>query len=247
MMRPVFAWALVAGFVSLVCAQANVAGADDGTLVKIVQLKHRQAADLVPALQGLAGPGGSVVALDSRLVVRATPKGHARIEEALRALDLPLRSLVITVSQARTRVATSGEASDADVQRVAALEGYPALIHIGRSDPVATMGLLPTPHGRGIIVPGTSYAATGTGFFVLARLDAHRVTLELWVDSVEPAGGGALASRSLRTTVGGSLGEWMEVGAAVREAQVRARALLGGGKQESLEERGVRVRVDEAP
>ena len=277
MKRRVSGWARVASLTSLgLFLLGGAARADDGTLVKIVQLKHRQAGEFVPALQALAGPGGSVVALDSRLVVRATPEGHARIEEALRALDVPLRSLVITVSQVRTRVAaqdtstvsargvatgthtsrtvvtgafgaSSGEETDADVQRVAALEGYPALIQIGRSEPLSTLGLLPTPQGRGIIVPGTSYAETGTGFFVLARLDAHRVTLELWVDSVQSAGDRALASGSLRTTVGGSLGQWMEVGSAVREAQVRARARTGDGPQASLEERSVRVRVDEAP
>ena len=273
--RRVLRWVLVAGLASVGCG-GGAATADDGTLVKIVQLKHRQAADFVPALQALAGPGGSVVALDSRLVVRATPEGHARIEEALRSLDVPLRSLVITVSQVRTRVAaqdtssvsargaapgthtsrtvvtgafgaSSGEESDADVLRVAALEGYPALIQIGRSEPVSTLGLLPTSQGRGIIVPGTSYADTGIGFYVLARLDAHRVTLELWVDSALDPRADALASRSLHATVGGSLGQWMEVGSAVREAQVRARATFGAERQESLEERSVRVRVDEAP
>lgn len=278
MSRRIFARALLVGLACLACGGPRWARADETTLLKVVQLKHRQAADLVPALQAVVGSGGSVVALDSRLVVRATPQGQARVEEALRALDLPLRSLVITVSQSRTQVATqdgsgvtvshgasadashtsrtvvsgafggaSSDESTADIQRVTALEGYPALIHIGRSEPVATLGLLPTPHGRGIIVPGTTYADAGTGFYVLARLDAHRVTLELWVDSAPSPTGAAVASGSLRTTVGGSLGEWMEVGNAVREAQIRARALLGGGQQESLEERAVRVRVDEAP
>jgi len=252
-----------------------MAVADDGTLLKVIPLKHRQAADLVAALQALAGPGGTVAALDSRLVVRATPQGHARIEEALRALDTPLRSLIITVSQARSRAArqetnavsasggtvtthtsrtvvtgafgaSSGEESDADVQRVTVLESYPALIRVGRSEPVATIGLLPTSRGPLVIVPGTTYAETGTGFYVLARLDAHRVTLELWAESTESKGGGVVAGQSLRTTVGGSLGEWMEVGTAVREAEVRARALLGGAQQGSTEERNVRVRVDEA-
>jgi hypothetical protein len=275
MMRRVFAWGLVAGLAWGACAWPKTAGGDDGTLVKVIQLKNRQAADLVRALQALVGPGGTVLAVDSRLVVRATPEGHARIEEALRVLDIPLRSLVITVSQARSRatrqdtsaVAASGTATEqdsrtvvrgafgassddetnADVQRVAALEGYPALIHIGRSEPVATIGLLPTPKGLGVIVPGTAYVDAGTGFYVLARLDAHRVTLELWVERTEGAGGGAVAGQSLRTTMGGSLGQWMEVGSALREAEVRARALLGGGAQSSVEERSVRVRVDEVP
>jgi hypothetical protein len=142
--------------------------------------------------------------------------------------------------------ASSTSEEDIDVQRVAALEGYPALIHIGRSEPVATIGLLPTPRGPGVMVPGTSYVDAGTGFYVLARLDAHRVTLELWVESTESPGGGAVAGQSLRTTMGGSLGHWMEVGSALREAEVRARALLGGGQQEGVAERSVRVRVDEA-
>lgn len=275
MMRRVFGWALVAALALGIFGRLRTAAADDGTLLKVIPLKHRQAADLVAVLQALAGPGGTVAAIDSRLVVRATPQGHARIEEALRALDTPLRSLIITVSQARSRTArqetnavsasggtvtshttrtvvtgafgaSGGEESDADVQRVTVLEGYPALIRVGRSEPVSTIGLLPTPRGPGVIVPGTAYAETGTGFYVLARLDAHRVTLELWAESTESTGGGAVAGQSLRTTVGGSLGEWMEVGTAVREAEVRARALLGGAQRGSVEERNVRVRVDEA-
>ena len=63
--RRAVGWALLAGLASIVCGR-GAATADDGTLVKIVQLKHRQAADLAPVLQALAGAGGSVVALDSR-------------------------------------------------------------------------------------------------------------------------------------------------------------------------------------
>src|SRR5262245_24427149 len=185
MTRRVAIPALVAGLMLPAPRGVEAARADDGMLLKVVPLKYRPAADLAPVLQSLAGPGGSVVALDSRLVIRATPEGQARIAEAVQTLDVPLRSLFITVSQARTRAAVQGSAGvdvavssdgarathvattgafsassgnqdQADVQRVSALEGYPALIRIGRSEPQATLGLLPSPHGPGVIMAGTT-------------------------------------------------------------------------------------------
>jgi hypothetical protein len=268
---------------------ARSAWADD-TQVKVIALKHRPAADLLEVVRPLAGPGGSVEALDTRLVVRAGPQAMAQIEAAVRSLDTPPRSLVVTVSQglsreseqqaggvsgaasaggttvvvsppgpggttsvetrtSRTQVrgafgtGSGSETGDA-VQQIRTLEGYAALIRVGRSEPVTAVGVVPTPSGP-VVSSGTAFAESGTGFYVLPRVTGDSVLLELWAENTEGAPGGLVEGQRLRTTVTGRLGQWIEVGSALREAHHRAQSVGGRARSSTFEERGVRVRVDE--
>ena len=277
--------------VGIVLVLAVVVARADDTVLKIIPLKHRPAADLAPVIRPLVGEGGSVQALDTRLLVRATPQVLARVEEIVRSLDTPLRSLVITVSQGLAREAESqaagvggaasaggttvvvtpsgpggtatvetrtnrtvvrgafgaqstSESGDA-LQQIRTLEGYPALIRVGRSEPVSTIGVVPTPTGPAVAA-GTTFAESGAGFYVLPRLAGDAVTLELWAENTQGAGVGVVEGQRLRTTVSGRLGEWIEVGSALREAESRARGLAGAERTTTMEERSVRVRVDEA-
>ena len=72
-------------------------------VTEVIPLRHRPAAELVPVLQSMIGRDGVVASLDTRLVVRATPEAMARIKALLPELDLPLRSVWITVRQAGRR------------------------------------------------------------------------------------------------------------------------------------------------
>jgi len=266
----------------------GVTRADD-TVVKVITLKHRLAADLVAVLTPVAGPEGSLSAHDNRLVVRATPQNLARIESALLALDTPLRSLMITVGQGLARSSTreaagvggaaagggttvvvsppgpggtttvetrtgrtvvqgafgaqSGTSSDEVTQQVRTVEGYAALIRVGRSEPVPVAGVVPSPAGPAVSA-GTVFAESGTGFHVLPRLGGNFVTLDLWAENTQGAGP-VVEGQDLRTTVSGRLGEWIEVGGALRQAEARAREVLGASSFFLSEERSVRVRVDE--
>jgi hypothetical protein len=80
------------------------------TVLKVIPLKNGPAADLLAALAPLVGPDGSVTALDTRLVVKATPQALARIDTLVQSLDTPFRSLVISVRQG---VATTASGRDA--------------------------------------------------------------------------------------------------------------------------------------
>jgi type II secretory pathway component GspD/PulD (secretin) len=262
----------------------------DDTVLKVIPLKNRPAADLVPVLAPIAGPEGSVTALDTRLVVRATPQALARIEALLATLDTPLRSLVISVSQG---VATTSAGQSADVgggvstgsttvvvpppptggtttvetrtnrtvvrgslgasrstssddvtQQIRTLEGHPALIRVGRSEPFTSVGVVGTPSGP-VVSGGTAYAESGTGFHVVPRLSGSGVTLELWAENTRGEGP-IVVGQDLRTTVSGPLGQWIDVSGAMRQAEVRAREVLGASFRTVSEERSVRVRVDEA-
>jgi type II secretory pathway component GspD/PulD (secretin) len=273
----------------LVLAAGALARADD-TVLKVIPLKNRPAADLVPVLAPIAGPEGSVTSLDTRLVVRATPQALARIEALVVILDTPLRSLVISVSQGvaatsggqsagvgggvstggttvvvsppqtggtttvetrtnRTVVrgtlgASSAASSDDVTQQIRTLEGHPALIRVGRSEPFTSVGVVGTPSGP-VVSGGTVYAESGTGFHVVPRLTGSGVTLELWAENTRGEGP-IVVGQDLRTTLSGPLGQWIEVGGAMRQAELRAREVLGASFRTVSEERRVRVRVDEA-
>lgn len=83
----------------LIAALALALPAAAQDTAEVIPLRHRPAADLVPVLQSMLGSDGVVASLDSRLVVRATPEAMARVKALVRDLDVPLRSLWITVRQ----------------------------------------------------------------------------------------------------------------------------------------------------
>ena len=64
---------------------------------KMITLQHRFPQDVLPAVQQLAGPEGSVSAIDQHLVVRAAPEKMAAIEALVEKLDTARRNLRITV------------------------------------------------------------------------------------------------------------------------------------------------------
>ena len=266
----------------LLVSGAGVRGEE--TVLKVIPLKNRPAADLLAALAPLVGPDGSVTALDTRLEVKATPEALARIDTLVQSLDTPFRSLVISVSQgiattasrrgagaggavstggtvvvspprtggtttvetrtSRTVVTGSlgaGSATSTDdvTQQIRTLEGHAALIRVGRAEPFTSVGVVGTPSGP-VVSGGTTYAESGTGFHVLPRVAADQVTLELWAENTKGEGP-IVVGQDLRTTVSGPLAQWIEVGSALREAEVRAREILGASFGAITAQRSVRV------
>ncbi|MCB5186952.1 nodulation protein NolW [Methylobacillus caricis] len=65
---------------------------------KMITLQHRFPQDIMPAVEPLVGPGGTVSAIDNHLVVRATPERMQAVEELVARLDTARRNLRITIS-----------------------------------------------------------------------------------------------------------------------------------------------------
>ncbi len=65
--------------------------------LRVIPLRHRLAAELIPTLEPLLGPGETVTGMDSRLIVRATPATLAQLERVISELDVARRNLRITV------------------------------------------------------------------------------------------------------------------------------------------------------
>ena len=80
----------------LTVGSVAVAGAQE---LQVIELRHRLAEQVLPALQPLVEPGGVLSGMDSMLFVRTSPANFEQIRHAVAALDRQLRQLRITVGQ----------------------------------------------------------------------------------------------------------------------------------------------------
>lgn len=88
-----FAGALMS---SLALGWLVVAGAQE---LQVIELRHRLAEQVIPALEPLLEPGGVITGMDGKLFVRTSAANLAQIQQAVAALDRQPRQLRITVSQ----------------------------------------------------------------------------------------------------------------------------------------------------
>jgi type II secretory pathway component GspD/PulD (secretin) len=83
--------------------------------VRVIPLKHRLADEITPTLRPLLAPGESINSIDSRLIVRASPRSLALIQRTLEQIDTPRHNLRISVRQGgrweseQQRLGVSGE------------------------------------------------------------------------------------------------------------------------------------------
>jgi hypothetical protein len=120
------------------------------------------------------------------------------------------------------------------------VEGLPALIRAGRSAPVPTALLVPTPQGPAVL-QGTSLQEAETGLYVRPRFAGDFVTLEVAASKEAFNSRGGIDGQRLVTTVSGRLGEWITIGGLARGADAAGQ----GERRQSAEERVVRVLVEE--
>jgi len=205
--------------------------------LEIMPLRHRTAEQVLPVLQPLVEPGGTLSGSRGQLFLRASPANVAEIKRALDAIDRPARRLQISVrfddAEDRERRALAGSATVGSAgaratvtaeesrrtagervdQRVQVLEGSRAFIFAGQSRPLR--------------VPGsTEIQDIESGFEVTPRVSGDRVVLEVAAQR-EQAGAhpGQVQGSRVATTVTTRLGEWVEVG--------------GTGSQEARDDRGI--------
>ena len=87
------------GFSVLLLSAAVLAAAAAQTTVEVIQLRYRQADQLIPVLQPLLGRDASISNFQNQLVIRATPAELAQVKSVLASLDTPPKRLLITVRQ----------------------------------------------------------------------------------------------------------------------------------------------------
>lgn len=215
--------------------------------LEIIPLRHRTVEQVLPALQPLLEPGGTLTGQRGQLIVRTGPRNLAEIRQVLAAIDRPSRRLQISVrfddaAQAsdqgiETDARASNRGARVDVrardqrssatervdQRIQVLEGGRALIMTGQSTPV----------------PGGVWE-TGSGFEAVPRLSGDTVHVD-----IAPQKESLDRQQRMATTVSGRLGEWFEVGGAVSSAARQDRGLASGSRARSYESRRVWLKVEE--
>ena len=123
----------------LACVFALTLANAAGDSLKVIELKHRPAAELASVVRSLLGPNDALSTTDYRLIVRASPVTLAEVERVVRQLDVARRQLTITV-----RHVQSGE-------RERTTHGISGEVPIGRSGSVR---LPPQTHGNETVIIG---------------------------------------------------------------------------------------------
>jgi len=91
---------------------------------RMITLQYRMARDVLPVIEPLVGPGGSVRAIDNHLLITASPEQLAQIEAVIERMDVMRRNVRITVSHAsdlqwqQRGAAVRGRVSAGDVEVV---------------------------------------------------------------------------------------------------------------------------------
>src|SRR3954469_7602515 len=76
--------------------------------LEIIALRHRTAEQVLPSLQPLLEPGGTLSGQGTQLFVRTSPANLDDLRLALTALDRPARRLLISAGYGGARAAAAG-------------------------------------------------------------------------------------------------------------------------------------------
>jgi hypothetical protein len=207
--------------------------------LEIIALRHRTVEQVLPVLQPLLEPGGTLSGSRGQLFVRASPANVAEIRRALDAIDRPSKRLLILVrfddarERSRQAIGASGTISNLGThidiaaadsrrnltervdQQVQVLEGGRATIFTGRSN---------------------DYRDSASGFEVVPRLAGSNVTLEIYHQRPRQAGSTEVTTR---------LGEWTEVGGTSTSAARNDSGIASASRSTESGARRVWVKVEE--
>lgn len=73
-------------------------------VMEIIALRYRMVEQVLPSLQPFVEPGGALSGMNNQLIVRGSRNNIEQIKQALSAIDVPSRRLMIRVSQNRDAV-----------------------------------------------------------------------------------------------------------------------------------------------
>jgi type II secretory pathway component GspD/PulD (secretin) len=99
----------VAAGLLLILPVAGEYACADTLETRIIQLKHRDADDVLPALLPLLDRDGRISGRQYQLFVRTSDRNFTEIERVLKEIDTPLRNLRITVRHSGSRNTTASE------------------------------------------------------------------------------------------------------------------------------------------
>ncbi|MGH8595436.1 MAG: secretin N-terminal domain-containing protein [Gammaproteobacteria bacterium] len=108
---------------------------------------------------------------------------------------------------------TRSEGDESQLHTVVGMEGAPAYIATGHEFPYPYYRETHTPYGAQVST-GIAYQQLSSGLYVTPHLQGDRVVLDIapQLERTDAYGSGTIESHGAATTVGGRLGEWIEIG-----------------------------------
>jgi hypothetical protein len=243
-----------------------------GSLIEVIDLQHRPAAEVIPLVSPILGPEDALTGTGFQLIIRAAPATIAQVREVLAALDAPARNLVVSVrrggldtssergidvqgqiggpmTEDRLGVRVIGRQTTdrtGDVQTLRVLEGQQAFIRSGESIPYRSTDVILVPGGA-VATSGIDYRDLDRGFLVRPSVGPERrVRLEiLQVDErLSQMGRGRIDTQRVDTVLSGEIGEWIRIGGIDSRRDASGRWILGAGSQQTTQGVDIHVRVD---
>ena len=112
-------------------------------VLEVITLKYRTVDQVIPVLQPLVAPPGTITGLNNQLVLRTTPANLAQIKQVLATLDAMPRQLVLSVRQ------------DSELDRSRSGAQVSGQVGVGDHASVSVPGR-PTPPGATVSVDGVN-------------------------------------------------------------------------------------------
>jgi len=204
-----------------------------GMRLEIIELRNREAAELIPIVKPLLGAQTTLAADGYRLIVKGTPSDIAQLKSLVATLDAGLRNLLIDVRTVRRSVVenssssaqitigddtsvsvdasrTSTRARDTNGFQVRTIEGRAALVQVGeeRGGQIGVVSII----GGHIVTTGTdAQRSAQSGVYVTARVRGEQVLLDIAPGLQRFSGDGTRQSLSANTTLTGRLGHWINI------------------------------------
>jgi len=264
----------IVNLLSAILLVLPLSGFAEEQLLEVIQLSHRQASEIATIVRPFLGPGETVVAHGTRLIVKAGPRTMAEIRQLIDQLDTRLARLQISVMQSdqtsidalNARANVHGEISRRGAriygegslnrsnarsnerisQRIQTLEGKAAHIEVGEAFPLPDYQV--SPYGnRYDPNAGVTYHEATTGFAVIPRLvgdDEVQLEISPWSDRLRRSDRGIVDTRSAATTIRAPLGRWVEMGGQARRTSGNAAGLFDKSRRNDQQALKLFIKVD---
>lgn len=143
-------------------------------------------------------------------------------------------------------ISTRGRLQDNPIHQLQVSEGSEGYIETGQSIPYFSGARWLAP---GAVVGGIDYKNVTTGFYVLARVHADQVTLQVSPFKQSPSNtrGGDINIQSASTTLTGRLGEWLPIGGTTEQTRQSSNNIGSYSSTQSRNEESIWIRVDPTP
>jgi len=238
--------------------------------ITILPLHHRLPEQVLPTLEPLVSPGGSIVGAGNQLFVRTTPENLLELHTVLAAVDKPLQRLLISVRQgndfraderglslqqgriqlgnnSQTQLEGSvqnnqSQGNNQSSQQVQTVEGAAAQIYLGQSLPLAMRQIQRQNHQL-VLTDTIQYVGVGTGFTALPRLVGDQVELNI-SPLQQQLNGNQIEQANLSTVIRGPLGTWIPLGGGEISSNQQQSGLAGSSSQQSTRQQQVWLKVE---